>query len=82
MYIHIHVHVPIYIHVHTSSYCSSGALIGFVCIKNHLSNFECQLETGSGVAEQPLAKMMLVIMVRGLFSGLQFQCVQFPCSAL
>ena len=71
--------------LYTSFYWFSGALIGFVdigSINNHLCNFERQLEKGSSVIEQPLAKTMLVIMVRGLFSGLQFPYVQFPCSAL
>ena len=66
-------------------YVSSGALIGFVntgSINTHLSNLGHLLEKGSGVVEQPLAKTMLVVMVRGLFSGLQFPYVQFPCGTL
>ena len=66
-------------------YVSSGALIRFVntgSINTHLSNLGHLLEKGSGVVEQPLAKTMLVVMVRGLFSGLQFPYVQFPCGTL
>ena len=48
----------------------------------HLSNLGHLLEKGFGIVEQPLAKTMLVVMVRGLFSGLQFPYVQFPCGAL
>ena len=64
---------------------TSGALTGFVdlgSITIHLANFERQVENGSEEAERPLAKTMLVVMVRGLFSGLQFPYVQFPCNSL
>ena len=44
--------------------------------------FERQLEQAYGCTNQCLAKTMLVLMVRGLFSGLQFPYVQFPCSTL
>ena len=55
----------------------------WVCsINNHLLKFEHQLQQGSEAIEQPLAKTMLVLMVRGLFSGLQFPYVQFPCCTL
>ena len=52
---------------------TSGALTGFVdlgSITMHLANFERQVENGSEEAERPLTKTMLVVMVRGLFSGL------------
>ena len=65
--------------------CFAGALIGFANlgdINMHLSNFERYLEMGVVPAEQPLAKSMLVLMVRGLFSGLQFPYAQFPCASL
>lgn len=48
----------------------------------HLLNFEQQLDKGTGISKKPLAKTMLVLMVRGLFSGLQFPYVQFPCATL
>ena len=63
----------------------SGSLTGFVdigSINNHLQKFEHQLQQGSEAIEQPLAKTMLVLIVRGLFSGLQFPYVQFPCCTL
>lgn len=69
----------------TCTHVFLGALIGFVntgSINTHLSNLGHHLEKGSGVVKQPLAKTMLVVMVRGLFSGLQFPYVQFPCGAL
>lgn len=60
-------------------------MTGFVdlgSITTHLANFRRQMENGSEEAEKPLAKTMLVLMVRGLFSGLQFPHDQFPCSSL
>ena len=74
-----------YVRHNTCTHVFSGALIGFVntgSINTHLSNLGHHLEKGSGVVEQQLAKTMLVVMVRGLFSGLQFPYVQFPCGAL
>ena len=62
-----------------------GSLTGFVdigSISNHLSKFQHQIEQRSCSYQPPLAKSMLVVMVRGLFSGLQFPYVQFPCCAL
>ena len=47
-------------------------------INTHVSNFEAQLESGT-VPTKPLAKSVLVLMVRGLNSGLQFSYAQFPC---
>ena len=63
----------------------AGSLIGFANLGDvnmHLSNFEQYLERGAMPTEQPLAKSMLVLMVRGLFSGLQFPYAQFPCASL
>ena len=63
----------------------SGALTGFVdlgSVTMHLLNFERQLENEAHRAKLPLAKTVLVFMVRGLQSGLQFPYVQLPCSAL
>ena len=59
-----------------------GSIIGFTDlgeINAHLSAFEQQLENGSTIQEPQLAKTMLVLMVRGLFSGLQFPYAQFAC---
>ena len=40
---------------------------------------ECEAESG---CERVLAKSMLVLMVRGLFTQLKFPYVQFPCAAV
>ena len=50
-------------------------------VNNHLAAFERSLEE-DGTSAQTLAKSMLVLMVRGLFSGLQFPYAQFPCCSL
>ena len=61
----------------------TGELIGFSNldnISNHLSAYEMAL---SGDEQPPmLAKSVLVFMVRGLFTKLQFAYAQFPCGAL
>lgn len=62
---------------------SVGALTGFTNIgdvNSHLVAFEKSLE-GEKV-EDVVADHMLVFMVRGLFSSLQFPYVQFPCTDL
>ena len=62
---------------------NSGKLIGFCDlgdINNHLLHFQNSLEGGRETAEQTLAKTMFVIMVRGLFTRLQYPYVQFPCT--
>ena len=62
-----------------------GSIIGFTDlgeINAHLSAFEQQLENGTTIQEPPLAKTMLVLMVRGLFSGLQFPYAQFACLSI
>jgi len=63
----------------------TGALVGFADlgeIDKHLSAFQRQLDNSDTPYEQPLAKTMLVLMVRGLYTGLQFPYAQFPCSSL
>ena len=50
-------------------------------VNNHLAAFERSLEE-DGTSAQTLAKSMLVLMIRGLFSGLQFPYAQFPCCSL
>ena len=63
----------------------SGALIGFADLgglNTHLAAFERMLESDGCHTKQPLAKSVLVLMVRGLFSGLQFPYAQFPCGSL
>ena len=60
-----------------------GQIIGFANlgdINNHLMEYERVVETGG--KEESLAKSVLVIMVQGLFSKLQFAYAQFSCSSL
>ena len=62
----------------------TGALVGFVNlgdINSHLLKFEQSL-SGEEHATEPLAKSMLTIMVRGLFTKLQFPYAQFPCKTI
>ena len=62
----------------------SGELVGFInlgAINDHLIQFERRLE-GSLNDHEPLADSMVVIMVRGLFTRLQFPYVQFPCASV
>jgi len=48
----------------------------------HFSAFQRQLDNDNTSYEQPLVKIMLVFMVRGLNTGLQFPYAQSPCSSL
>ena len=60
-----------------------GALIGFVNlgeVNNHLIAYEQSILDEP--SQQKLANSMMVIMVRGLFSQLEFPYVQFPCKAV
>ncbi len=60
-----------------------GSLVGFVNLgktNSHLQSYEKYLEGGK--PEAKLADHMLVIMVRGLFSSLEFPYAQFPCNDL
>ena len=59
----------------------SGALIGFANIgdtNQQLLIFEKLAQGEEEIENASLAKTMLVFMVRGLFSSLQFPYVQFP----
>ena len=61
----------------------SGVLIGFVNmgdINNHLLQYEASLS--EDCSTRSLAKSMLVFMIRGLFSNLNFPYAQFACSNL
>jgi len=63
----------------------SGAFIGFHDLGNineHLLQFQASLEDDSSDTNEQLAKTMLVLMVRGLLSGLEFPYVQFPCATM
>ena len=62
---------------------SSGALIGYQDlgdVNNILHDAESQV-TNPNNCKRPLAKIMLVFMVRGLFSSLKYPYVQFPASS-
>lgn len=62
----------------------SGKLIGFVNlgdINNHLLKFEQSLAFDKISPPAPLAKSMLVFLVRGLFTTIQFPNAQFPTSS-
>ena len=61
-----------------------GTLVGFVNLgdtNNHLLQFEAALQ-GDSPQQQQLAKSMLVLMVRGLFSKLAFPYAQFACVSM
>ena len=64
----------------------TGELIGFTNLGDmnmHLLNLEKSLDQcPSEELTTPLAKSLFVIMIRGLFSSLQFPYAQFPCSNL
>ena len=47
-----------------------------------MSKFERAIGEGTIIEEESLAKSMLVLMVRGLFSKLQFAYATFPCASL
>ena len=60
----------------------TGRLIGFTdlgSINNHLSAFERSINEGE-ITAKLLAKSMLAIMVKGLFTPLKFPYVQFHVS--
>ncbi len=52
-------------------------------INNHLMAFEKYVENGGDEEEhEDVAKLMLVLMVRGLFTKMKFAYAQFPCSSI
>lgn len=62
-----------------------GELVGFTdlgSVNSYLSDLEEYLEKVMVTSAKPIAKTMLVIMVRGLNSGFQFPYTQFPCANL
>ena len=70
--------------MHKSLLQKLGEIIGYINfgdINNHLLELE-QSMTKEDDREKPLAKSMLVLMVSGLFSKLQFAYAQFSCSNL
>ena len=62
----------------------TNTLVGFANlgeINSHLLKFEKSLQTDtSSDGLEPLAKTMMVMMVRGLCSRLKFPYIQFPCN--
>lgn len=61
----------------------SGTMIGFADlgeVNNNLKAFEKTVEKNEVVPI--LAKSMLVMMVRGLFTPLRFPYAQFPCASI
>ena len=61
-----------------------GAVIGFTNlgeVNSHLQEYVKTLQD-SGEGTSSLASSMLVFMVQGLFSRLEFPYAQFPCTAL
>ena len=60
----------------------SGELTGFMNlgdINAHLLNLQSTVDESQQAQLRPFAKSLLVFMVRGLFSSLQFPYAQFPC---
>ena len=62
-----------HVHVHPMNGASCMCIVYY--------RFEQSVEGGISKG-LPLAKTMLVVMVRGLFSSLQFPYAQFPCASL
>ena len=63
---------------------STGTLIGYEDlgeVNNVLMEAEHKFHNPSNSFQRPLAKRMLVIMVRGLFNSLKFPYAQFPASS-
>lgn len=63
---------------------NTGHMIGYTNLgdmTNHLVEFECAVK-GNNNESSVLAKSMMVMMVRGLFTTLRFPYVQFPCNKI
>ena len=63
----------------------TGKLIGFTNlgeINNHLLAFEHEVEADTTDDVEKLAKTMLVVMVKGLFSPLRYPYAQFLCASV
>ena len=61
----------------------TGTLVGYSDlgeVNNTLSDYEKQLSS-SHSTQRPMAKLMLVFMMRGLFTSLKFPYVQFPAAS-
>ena len=59
----------------------TGELVGFTDLGD-TNNYIAKLERATSEKLEPLAKSLLVLMVRGLFSSFQFPYAQFSCSSL
>ena len=87
---HLHVLITVlhciqYMYVYACTLVPVGAFVGFTELgdmNTHLADFEEYLQKGAVPSAKPMAKSMLVLMVRGLNSGLQFPYAQFPCATL
>lgn len=63
----------------------TGELVGFANLgdtNEHLIRFQQTIEGSNSEDRQQLAKTMLVFMIRGLFSSMQYPYVQFACRSL
>jgi len=60
---------------------STGTLTGYSEVNNLLMAAEEKFKEPSSIMQSPLAKCMLVIMVRGLFTNLKFPYAQFPAAS-
>ena len=59
-------------------------LVGFVSlhdVSNHLLAFERQCQSDGTLLKPELASHMLVLLVRGIFTGLKFPLAQFPTTS-
>ena len=63
----------------------SGSVIGFVNLEDvnsHLVTFEHSLHSSDDHDGGVMAKSMLVIVTKGLFTSLRFPYAKFPCKSL
>ena len=64
---------------------NTGNIIGFANvgdINNHLLEFERLVNGSDGSLQHSVARTMMVMMVRGLFSTLRFPYARLPCARL
>lgn len=59
----------------------TGELVGFTNL-GEINSHLLKLQQSQDTSITPLANSLLVVMVRGLFSSLQFPYAQFPCTKL
>ena len=83
-YLYYMQHLDNNTYITTFYYLHAGSVIGFTDlgkVNNQLKAFERVL-SGEREGDYEVANSMLVFMVRGLFSQLQYPYVQFPCTSL